>query len=41
MAMNVDTIFDFLAEQRDAAPAELQSLYIDFETLWEQSYGIS
>jgi len=35
MAMNVDTIFDFLAEQRDAAPAELQNLYIDFENLWE------
>jgi 26S proteasome regulatory subunit N9 len=36
MAMNVDTIYDFLAEQRDAAPAELQHLFIAFEDRWEK-----
>lgn len=34
--MNVDTIPDFLAEQRDAAPDELQSLILDFENFWER-----
>lgn len=34
--MNVDTIPDFLAEQRDAAPADLQHLFISFEDLWER-----
>jgi len=36
MAMNIDTIPDFLAEQRDAAPADLQHLFISFEDLWER-----
>ena len=30
------TIPDFLAEQRDAAPADLQHLFISFEDLWER-----
>jgi len=34
--MNVDTIPDFLAEQRDAAPADLQHLFISFEDYWER-----
>ncbi|KAL2170432.1 hypothetical protein VTG60DRAFT_4918 [Thermothelomyces hinnuleus] len=34
--MNVDTISDFLAEQRDIAPEELQPLVLEFETLWER-----
>ncbi|KAL2134617.1 hypothetical protein VTI74DRAFT_11359 [Chaetomium olivicolor] len=34
--MNVDTIPDFLAEQRDAAPEELQGQVLEFETLWER-----
>lgn len=34
--MNVDTISDFLAEQRDEAPAELQHLFLSFEDLWER-----
>ncbi|KAK3384795.1 hypothetical protein B0H63DRAFT_559523 [Podospora didyma] len=34
--MNVDTISDFLADQRDAAPEALQPLVLDFETLWER-----
>ena len=34
--MNVDTISDFLAEQRDAAPEELQPLILQFEDLWER-----
>ncbi|EAQ92175.1 hypothetical protein F5144DRAFT_624779 [Chaetomium tenue] len=34
--MNVDTISDFLAEQRDSAPDELQHLVLEFETLWER-----
>ncbi|KAK4099897.1 PCI-domain-containing protein [Parathielavia hyrcaniae] len=34
--MNVDTISDFLAEQRDSAPDELQPLVLEFETLWER-----
>lgn len=35
-AMNVDTISDFLAEQRDEAPEELQPLILQFEDLWER-----
>ncbi|KAK9421179.1 hypothetical protein AB5N19_04325 [Seiridium cardinale] len=34
--MNVDTISDFLADQRDEAPEELQGLIIQFENLWER-----
>jgi 26S proteasome regulatory subunit N9 len=34
--MNVDTISDFLAEQRDEAPEELQALVLDFENYWER-----
>jgi 26S proteasome regulatory subunit N9 len=34
--MNIDTIPDFLAEQRDAAPEDLQHLFISFEDLWER-----
>lgn len=34
--MNVDTISDFLAEQRDAAPEDLQPLILQFEDLWER-----
>lgn len=33
--MNTD-ISDFLAEQRDAAPMELQHLFISFEDYWER-----
>lgn len=35
-AMIVDAIPDFLAEQRDAAPEELQPLILDFENYWER-----
>ncbi|KAI1809159.1 hypothetical protein GGS20DRAFT_597103 [Poronia punctata] len=34
--MNVDKIADFLAEQRDQAPEELQGTIIQFEDLWER-----
>lgn len=34
--MNIDTIPDFLAEQRDVAPSDLQHLFISFEDLWER-----
>jgi len=34
--MNVDTIADFLANQRDEAPDELQGLILEFEDLWER-----
>ncbi|RCI07537.1 hypothetical protein L249_1649 [Ophiocordyceps polyrhachis-furcata BCC 54312] len=34
--MNVETIPEFLAEQRDKAPEQLQSLVLDFENLWER-----
>ncbi|KAK3376015.1 hypothetical protein B0T24DRAFT_213696 [Lasiosphaeria ovina] len=34
--MNVDTISDFLADQRDQAPEDLQPLVLEFETLWER-----
>ncbi|KAJ8124469.1 hypothetical protein O1611_g9169 [Lasiodiplodia mahajangana] len=34
--MSADTIADFLAEQRDEAPEELQGLIIQFEDFWER-----
>ncbi|RYO73778.1 hypothetical protein DL766_004011 [Monosporascus sp. MC13-8B] len=34
--MNVDTISDFLADQRDQAPEELQPSIIQFEDYWER-----
>lgn len=34
--MSGDAIPDFLAEQRDKAPEELQPAVMDFETLWER-----
>lgn len=34
--MNVDAIPDFLADQRDDAPDELQPLIMDFENFWER-----
>lgn len=34
--MNIDAIPDFLAEQRDKAPEELQPLVLDFENFWER-----
>lgn len=34
--MNVDTIPDFLGEQRDAAPADLQHFFLSFEDQWER-----
>lgn len=34
--MNTDSISDFLAEQRDAAPEELQPLVLNFEDCWER-----
>ena len=34
--MNVDTIPDFLAEQRDQTAEELQPLVLDFENFWER-----
>ncbi|KAK5993129.1 putative 26S proteasome regulatory subunit rpn9 [Cladobotryum mycophilum] len=34
--MNADKIPDFLAEQRDKAPEELQPLILDFENFWER-----
>ncbi|KAI1771574.1 hypothetical protein F4818DRAFT_207399 [Hypoxylon cercidicola] len=34
--MNVDTIADFLADQRDDTPDELQYLIIQFENFWER-----
>ncbi|KAI1826592.1 hypothetical protein F4861DRAFT_496766 [Xylaria intraflava] len=34
--MNVDTIADFLADQRDQTPEELQGLIIQFEDCWER-----
>ncbi|KAH8590921.1 hypothetical protein B0O99DRAFT_633814 [Bisporella sp. PMI_857] len=34
--MNVDTIPDFLGEQRDNAPEDLQALVFSFEDLWER-----
>lgn len=34
--MNVDAVSDFLAEQRDQAPDDLQPLFLQFEDLWER-----
>lgn len=34
--MAKDDIPDFLAEQRDEAPEELQPLVLDFENYWER-----
>lgn len=34
--MDVDTIPDFLADQRDAAPADLQQFFLSFEDQWER-----
>jgi len=34
--MSADAIADFLAEQRDEAPEELQPLVLDFENYWER-----
>ncbi|KAI1004788.1 hypothetical protein K3495_g3427 [Podosphaera aphanis] len=34
--MNIDTISDFLAEQRDAAPTDLEHFFLTFEDLWER-----
>ncbi|RFU75490.1 proteasome regulatory particle subunit [Trichoderma arundinaceum] len=34
--MNADSISDFLAEQRDEAPEELQPLILNFENYWER-----
>lgn len=34
--MSTETIPDFLAEQRDEAPEELQPLILDFENFWER-----
>ncbi|KAH9904565.1 hypothetical protein F4778DRAFT_732894 [Xylariomycetidae sp. FL2044] len=34
--MNVDTIADFLADQREKTPDELQFLVIQFENFWER-----
>lgn len=34
--MSADAIPDFLAEQRDLAPEELQPLVLDFESFWER-----
>ncbi|GAB7356369.1 hypothetical protein MBLNU459_g7153t1 [Dothideomycetes sp. NU459] len=35
-AMDVDTIPNLLAEQRDAAPDDLQHYFLDFEDFWER-----
>lgn len=34
--MDVDTIPNFLTDQRDAAPADLQHLFLSFEDFWER-----
>ncbi|KAI9723582.1 MAG: hypothetical protein M1812_000882 [Candelaria pacifica] len=34
--MDLDTIPEFLAEQRDAAPPDLQHLFVSFEDFWER-----
>ncbi|SPO05083.1 related to 26S proteasome regulatory particle chain RPN9 [Cephalotrichum gorgonifer] len=34
--MSTETIPDFLADQRDAAPEELQGLVLEFEDFWER-----
>ena len=35
-APNPEEIFDFLAEQRDEAPAEIQPVFITFDDLWDR-----
>jgi 26S proteasome regulatory subunit N9 len=34
--MDLDAIPNFLAEQRDESPAEIQPVYLSFEDLWER-----
>lgn len=34
--MDLDAIPNFLAEQRDEAPADVQHVYLTFEDLWER-----
>ena len=34
--MDVDTIPNFLADQRDAAPEDVQHYFLQFEDLWER-----
>lgn len=34
--MDLDAIPNFLAEQRDNAPADVQHVYLTFEDLWER-----
>jgi hypothetical protein len=34
--MDLDAIPNFLGEQRDAAPADIQHVYLTFEDLWER-----
>lgn len=34
--MDLDAIPNFLAEQRDQAPVEVQHIYLTFEDLWER-----
>ena len=34
--MSTEAIPDFLADQRDKAPEELQASFLDFETFWER-----
>ena len=36
MVMDVDTIPNHLAEQRDAAPDDLQHYFLQFEDYWER-----
>jgi 26S proteasome regulatory subunit N9 len=36
MVMDIDTIPNHLAEQRDAAPDELQHYFLQFEDFWER-----
>ena len=36
MAMSIDTIPDFLAEQRENAPPDLQEHFLSFEDFWER-----
>lgn len=36
MAMEVDSIPDLLADQRDKAPDDLAQYFIDFEDYWER-----
>lgn len=36
MVMDVDTISNHLADQRDAAPDELQHYFLQFEEFWER-----